>query len=380
MHMSIISLYVAATSFVVDVGVVAHVQLEHDLGRTHQDMVTSTALNYAGLSLASIVLIPLAYRYGRRPIYLVGALLQVLASVCMAKVTSKYQYMACSTVICIGAAASQTLVPLTIADLFFVHQFATMNGVFIFAQGAGAFLGPVAAGFMVEWQGWRWSWLLTAMLLAVAFFLLLFLLEESTFVPTAPAETTESLDDEIVFPRPLSMGCASRNIDLVNINRTMGRTSLELPPAPKSLGQRFALVTKTKRPIKERFLSPFVIILTFPAVAYASLTCGAIVTWLAMYNHIAQVKLFEDPYDFNPKDMGLFRIHLFTGHAIGSLLVSALSDRYMLVLAQKNDGLHHPETRLRFALPGAVLACAGILVFGIGISKVCVHVLCIRRI
>lgn len=45
---------------------------------------------------------------------------------------------------------------MTISDVFFVHQRATANGIFLFMLNVGAFLGPVAAGYDESSQGWRW--------------------------------------------------------------------------------------------------------------------------------------------------------------------------------------------------------------------------------
>lgn len=370
LHFGIVLFYIAVSFMVVDAQLVAHLQITDNLGMNHDDIATASAVKFAGLGLTGIALIPLAYRYGRRPIYLTSALVQIVASTWLAFVDTKYEYLVCSVLVGVGAAATQTLVPMTIADLFFVHQFATMNGWFLFAQGTGAFLGPVAAGYVVMLQGWRWIGAWTAILLGIAFLLILFLLEESTFVPTALDQDIKLKDDDVFFYRPFSYGSTTEHVDLVDINRRMTTKTLELPPGPKTLRQRFALITRTKRPIKERFLAPFVILISFPAVAYAAVTYGSIMAWLAMYEHVAATKLFSAPYNFDAKDMGLFGIPPFIGHSIGSLVIPALSDRWMVKLARQNGGIYQPEMRLRLAIPGAIFTCAGILIFGIGIAKV----------
>lgn len=337
---------------------------------SHDDIATAIAARFAALGLTGIALIPLAYRYGRRPIYLASALVQIIASTWLANVATKNEYLGCSVMFGVGEAANQTLVHMTIADLFFVHQFATKIGWFLFAQGTGVFLGPVASGHIVMLQGWRWIGTWTAILLVISFVLILFLLEESTFVPTAPDQDTRLNDEEVILCRPFSYGRTTEHVDLVDINRRMAIKVLDLPPGPKTLTQRFALITRTKRPIKERFLAPFVILISFPAVAYAAVTCGSVVAWLEVSQHVAAAKLFSAPYNFDSKDMGLFGIPSFIGHSIGSLVTPLLTDRWMVKWARQNGGIYQPEMRLRFAIPGAVFTCAGILTFGIGIAKV----------
>ncbi|KAJ6125274.1 hypothetical protein N7471_012591 [Penicillium samsonianum] len=53
----------------------------------------------------------------------------------------------------IGSAISEIIVLITIADMFFVHQHATMTGWHVIIQCTGAYLGPVASGYIVVSQG-----------------------------------------------------------------------------------------------------------------------------------------------------------------------------------------------------------------------------------
>ncbi|TWU73853.1 hypothetical protein ED733_005518 [Metarhizium rileyi] len=370
LHFGIVILYTFVTFLLLDEGPpVAYVDLQTDLSMRDDDNALQRAFTFVGLGLAGIAFIPLAYRYGRRPIYLMSALTQVLASLWMASVRTKYEFFVSSAVAGAAGSVSQTLVSMTVTDMFFVHQFATMNGLFLFAQGAGAFLAPAVAGYIVEYQGWRWVYRWTSILLGLVFLLMLFCLEESTFVPAPPSKLVEP-ESEDVFDRPVSCGSTAGHVDLVNINRTMAMKVTDIPAPPKTWRQRFALMTRTGRPIKKRFISPFVVVASFPAVTYAAVTYGSVMAWLSIYEVATAVTLFKTPYSFRATHMGLFELSPFIGHTIGSLLVSALSDRWIVHLARKNGGIYHPEMRLWFAIPGAVLTCAGILIYGIGIVKV----------
>ncbi|KAK2589515.1 hypothetical protein QQS21_012808 [Conoideocrella luteorostrata] len=380
LHFGIVVIYVCMTFFLVDMPQVAIPYLQRDLFISDEELSLGRTLNFVGLGLGGICLIPLAYRYGRRPIYLLSALIQVPAAIWLGNVTSKYEFFVSSFLVSFGAAVTQTLVPMTITDMFFIHQFATMNGWFLFSQGTGSFLGQVVTGFIVQNHGWRWAWRCAAILLSFTFFVMLFMLEESTFVPLAPNEDGKVHDEELFFNRPFSYGSTTDGhdpIDLVDINRTMAAPAQaqadtqtpSLPPRPKTLRQRFALVTATKRPIQRRFLAPFVILCTFPAVAYAAVTYGATMAWLTMCYHVAARKLVATPYNFNSRDMGLFGLAPFIGHTIGSLAIPALSDIWIVKLARQNGGIYHPEMRLRLAIPAGVVTWAGILFFGLAAAN-----------
>lgn len=375
LHMGVVVVFVSVTFWFLGTPQVVTVQLRDDLGMDSDDIALSFVFNFIGLGLAGVGLIPLAYRYGRRSMYLISALIQIGASIWLGSVTTKYEYFVCMLIAGMGASVTQTLVPMTIADMFFVHQFATMNGWYLFAQGTGAFLGPAISGKVVKTAGWRWVWWTHGVVLSVAFIGILFLLEESTFVPNDREDKKNKADGEelFFFNRPVSYGsndgAANNHVDLVDINRTMAMRVPELPPLPKTLRQRFALITKTKRPIGKRFLAPFVILVTFPAVAYVALTYGAVMAWLAMFQHVAVTVLGKAPYNFDSEGIGLFSLAPFIGHTIGVVVVPMLSDRWMLRLARQNGGIYHPEMRLRIAVPGAIFTFIGILMFGLSTAK-----------
>ena len=56
----------------------------------------------------------------------------------------------------LAGAIAETIAQMSIADMFFVHQRGTANGIYIVMVNIGAFLAVVPAGFSAASQGWRW--------------------------------------------------------------------------------------------------------------------------------------------------------------------------------------------------------------------------------
>ncbi|EXJ90707.1 hypothetical protein A1O1_03811 [Capronia coronata CBS 617.96] len=90
----------------------------------------------------------------------------------------------------IGGAVSETIVQITIADLFFVHHHAAMNALYVLVTSIGAFLGPVAAGYVVDSQGWRWMFWWCVIFFAVTLVLVIFFFEESKYVAVLQGHAT----------------------------------------------------------------------------------------------------------------------------------------------------------------------------------------------
>ncbi len=351
------------------------------------ELAVATSFRYIGMALTAVLFIPLAYKYGRRPLYLVSLLLQLAAAIWMALVRRHWEYRAANCLAGAGAVVAQALVPMTITDLFFIHQFASVYGLAVFAQGLGCFIGPILSSEIVTQHGnnWRWMpWSMAATFGAMAV-LVFFGAEESTFVPNidnqvaAKSQEEEQMNNFYNRPVPYALtswystdsNAAEEHdmMDLVNINRTAGTGAyLDLPPGPRPLRQRFAFVTPTGRPIRRRFLSAFVILGRFPGVIYAALTYGFLMAWLSLFSQVVQTQLTQAPYNLDHHGLALLDLGPLLGHFLGSLIVPPLSDYWIVAKARRSGGMYEPEMRLWFALGGGVFVAAGILIFGLGIK------------
>ncbi|KAJ4147527.1 hypothetical protein LMH87_002039 [Akanthomyces muscarius] len=385
-HFGIILIYVGVTFASVDLSLLRDSQLAIDLSMNASQLAVSTAFRYIGMALTAALFIPFAYKYGRRPVYLLSLLIQLAAAIWMGLVRHTWEYRAANLLTGAGAVVAQALMPMTITDLFFTHQFASAYGAVVFAQGVGCFVGPMLTSEIVSRHGgdWRWMpWAMAATFGATAV-LVFFGVEESTFVPNidnqVAAKTRQEEAENNFYNRPVSYAASSRYstaddaadvLDLVDMNRRAARTSaayLDLPPGPRPLRQRFAFVTPTGRPIRQRFLSAFVILGLFPGVVYAALTYGFLMAWLSMFAQVVQLQMTQAPYNLDRRGLALLDLGPLLGHFLGSLIVPPLSDYWIAARARRNGGVYEPEMRLWFALGGGVFVAAGILIFGLGIA------------
>lgn len=267
----------------------------------------------------------------------------------------------------LGGAISEIIVQITVADMFFVHQHATMNGWYVMIQSTGAFLGPVASGYIVNSQGWRWMWWWCVIFFGVTLLCVIFFFEESKFVAV--------LDGQCV-------ALASQGSDAEKFNgknqaggegvpRT-GTTHVAMNSSikPKTYLQRMALVTPTRESPWPHFYQPIIALFAFPAVGYTAITYGSTMAWFAIMTSLQASDLLLPPYNFDPIAVGLMNLAPFAGAALGFLFGGYLSDRSILWLSKKNHGIYEPEMRLWLAIPIAILAPAAILMFGLGLSYV----------
>ena len=90
--------------------------------------------------------------------------------------------------------------PLTISiDLFFERNYASAMAVYAAFLSGGSQIGPMIAGFLIEARGWRWFFILCAIIAAVNFLTTIFMLPETIYEPDEDEirEPTEEIEKDI---------------------------------------------------------------------------------------------------------------------------------------------------------------------------------------
>ena len=90
------------------------VDLNNEVGYSYVALNNSYALCCAGLSVGCVLLIPVALKYGRRPVYVLSAICFTGFSVWMAKWRTMADLYASSTLIGVAAAVNEALFQVTV--------------------------------------------------------------------------------------------------------------------------------------------------------------------------------------------------------------------------------------------------------------------------
>lgn len=155
-NFSLVCFYTLMVFVNLDIGTVVWGDTQEDLGYTLSQNTWGFGLNTLGLAFGCILFIPFALKYGRRPVYILSAAADLATAIWQAKMQTVGDLYGSNLISGLAGAISETICQMTIADMYFVHQRGTANGVFIVMVNIGAFLSPVAAGFSAQNQGWRW--------------------------------------------------------------------------------------------------------------------------------------------------------------------------------------------------------------------------------
>ncbi|KAJ5678735.1 hypothetical protein N7462_006979 [Penicillium macrosclerotiorum] len=367
LNYTLVSFFVLWTFVQLDIGFTAWGPLETELGFSVDILNAGSAVNYGGLAIGCFFFIPLVHKYGRRPIYLFSTALQLASCIWQAQTYTVGSFIGANLISGLGGAISEVVAQVTVADLFFVHQHATMNEWFVIFQSAGAFLGPVASGYIVDSQGWRWMWWWCVIFFAVTLVCVIFLFEESKYVPVLDGQSIPPLSgSDSVVP-----GDGTKNkisADDPTAERLTIPVAINIDIKPKTYSERMTLMTVTNESLLPHFWQPILTLLTFPAVTYAAITYGSTLAWFAIMTSLQATYMLLPPYNFDAIGIGLMNLAPFVGAVLGFPFGGFLSDKSILWLSKKNGGIYEPEMRLWLALPAAVLGPASILMFGLGLA------------
>lgn len=356
-HFILVNFYVFLTFVELCLGGAAWQAYQQELNFSVAFLNETVAYNYLGLACGCIFLVPFVYKYGRRPIYIFSSVVQLGSCILLALTRNEGDMIAGNLLSGFGGAISEIIAQITIADVFFVHQHAAMNGWFLFAQSTGGTLGPVASGYIVDGQGWRWIWWWCVVLFAINLVLVIFFFEESKYSVATPYQATVRSSEEMAT----HLAKSGSDAEHCHYNET---------PKRKSHLRRLTLVKKTDGAIWKDFYRPLVPLFKFAAIAYAAVTFGTLSITFAVITSIMSVYLFEPPYNFSASSVGLMNIALFVT-SIPALAFGGYGNDFLILwLSKRNRGIYEPEMRLWLALPMAIVCPAGILMAGLTISYV----------
>ncbi|KAF6803184.1 major facilitator superfamily transporter [Colletotrichum musicola] len=343
-------------------------QMTADLGVTVEQLSNAQSAQLAGLATGCVFFIPFAVKYGRRPAYLASTAVLAAAAWWTSAMRSYPELIATAVVTGLAGAVNETAVQMTIADLFFVHQRGSANGIYFVAVMTGSFLTPLAAGVQAAGQGWRWSYYALSIALTVLFVIFVFLYEETKYVP--PVTLSRNAEAVIDSETPGEREKNSTNNTEITDKHGFDPGHLQSTPAIdqntriNTYRECLRLLTPTPESLTSVLLLPLRAI-ALPHVAFTALQFASGVCWLVLYMSVSSVVFSAPPYNFDTAAVGYMTLGPFVGNVLGSLYGGPLADWSVLWLARRNGGIFEPEMRLYPLFLPVVAMAGGIVMFGV---------------
>ncbi|KAL1840429.1 hypothetical protein VTK73DRAFT_3759 [Phialemonium thermophilum] len=289
---------------------------------------TTTVIISVGIS--PLLWTPLANVYGRRPIYLISAVIGIVATVGSGVAKSWATLIVARAFSGVGVGAAMALGAATVNDMFFLHERGTKMGVWTVFLTNGSHVAPVIGGYLAQRAGVRWCYYLPAIVNSVSFVVMLFALPETLFSRSEKslAEHKERTYWEMLF-------AFRRN----------------------ALHDRSFKARDIVRPFE---------MLVYPSVTLTFVYYIVSFAYSSILPAVTVAILFTKIYHFQTGAIGLMLgLPLLVGSALGEFLSGPFSDWVVYRYAKRHGGHRKPEARLPAALGSLLLCPAGIIIYGV---------------
>lgn len=307
---------------------------------------------------------PIIVKYGRRPVY-IGCYGAYCACCAWAGVAKSYgSELAARIFLGFFSSAGLSVAPLTIADLFFLHERGAIMAWYTTALNSGAALGNVITGLITIHHDWRTAYYVSTALIGFCFVLMVFTMPETSF-NRATSDTSIQFNSGPNEKSSVSLseekGEDLSRIQTYQLRRPTGNK--------KSYVQELALFNGTfsSEPLLKIFIRPFGVILLPPVFWATMVTSVAVGFVVAVNTNIGGA--FQVAYHFKTWQVGLVYISAMIGALLGIFWGGIFSDWVANLFTKRNGGVREPEMRLPAFMVPLVCLTLGLALYGVGVQK-----------
>lgn len=368
-NMTIVSLYTLMCYALLCIAVPSWTTMSKDLNFSFDEFNNSYALSLATTGIGCVLFIPLAIDYGRRPVYIISGFAMILFSAWSAKMTSVWELYVTQVIQGLATSTAEIIVQMTISDMFFVHERASMNGMYLVFCYLGNNMAQVAGGYITLSQGWRWNYWWCLIIMTALQILILLSFEETKYIRNNPARPTSIAFDKLQEARFADI---ERQQQLNNNSNSSSRPWIDATIPKRTYLQILSFYTKTDAPEKSlwrKWVGPCIIVFKFPLVTFVAIQYGFSVAWTCIMSTTASLYLGKEPYMFSSGAIGNINISPFVGTVLGTIIGGILCDFSVVQLSKWNQGFFKPEYRLYSAILPSLAMIGSLFMYGYGFHR-----------
>lgn len=330
-------------------------QLVAAISKTAYFFTTTALLQGTG----NLIWMPLVNKYGRRPIYLASYTLYLACAIWAACTYTYGSFLAARILMGFAAGAAETMAPLSIADVFFLHERGTVMAMYSASLVSGVSGGIIIAGLITINHNWRYIYYVAIALIGATTILAYFTFPETAYRrDIEPISSTENVQTISDIPDEKQTASSSTHLEAA--------TNI---PARKSYIQRLAVFsgTYTTESFWKLFVRPFGLIL-LPPILWTSLVQSATIGFIvAVTSNVASA--YSTTYNMQPYQTGLCFIAAIIGALIGVFCGGQVGDMTADFFTKRNGGIREPEMRLPAITISLITTPLALILYGVGIEK-----------
>ncbi|KAK5790809.1 hypothetical protein VI817_008096 [Penicillium citrinum] len=333
-------------------------------GHTTTEVVWLGTFPSLFVGVGNYLILPLGLVYGRRPAAIISIVVLLAATVGCAVSQTFEQHLGLRILQGLATGATESLLPLMLAEVTFVHQRGLVYGVYWATQNVVTSALNLASSYEAAALGWRWFY--WVYVIAVGFGLFIVVL---TCFETKYQRRAQVLDGQVVVTDQFGvtqvltgeqaevyLQALEEADDYVLPDETrLKKTYIQmLKPWGKPSPNPFRVVITSWLHMFEAFGSPGILYATL----LASVVLGSSVGMSLTYDTVLQ------GYGWPAKSVGLINLGGVFGGFGGMLYAGVFGDWFILQMAKRNNGVHIPEHRLLLFIAPGILVIVSLVLYG----------------
>ena len=348
---------------------------EFDVGLTQVANFTGVSILVLGFS--NFLWVPLAESFGRRFVFIASTLVSLGANIWHAVAPSYHSYLGSCVLDGLGSGPGETLMPMVIADVLFLHERGRYMTFYFMTYNASLQLSPVVIGAMTQNVGWRnFFWLNVAMRGALIVAALFFFPEtrwgrggnhkNENVANSKEGETNlgavENMENVEDGKNRGSLTKARGNYVHIDNYYSIGT------PAKKQFKLWQAANTTVVFGLIRDFWVPIKIFF-FPIVCFGGMAFTTSASQYLFINLTQSQMLESPPYNFSGLQVGFTNFAAFIGAVIGLITAGPISDWISMRATIRNKGIREPEMRLPALIPYILIMVIGNVIIAVGVDR-----------
>ncbi|KAI1333411.1 MFS general substrate transporter [Xylariaceae sp. FL0255] len=302
--------------------------------------------------LGNFIWVPLGNKFGRRPVYIFSYSIFLIFSLWTVFEHRYANFVVARVLVGFGSGAAECLAPLTIADIFFLHERGKITAIYTGFLSVGVSFGIVVSGLVTIHYPWRDIYKGLTVVIAIVLVLAVFTFPETAFSRDYDGTTQMSTRDRDDH---------SQISSAANPPRSAGKAK------PYLHGLKLFRGTLTKESMTKMILRPLGLII-LPPVLWAALVESVTIGFLvAVTTNVPSA--YESTYNFETYQIGLTYFSSVIGALIGIPAGGQLGDVVADYLTRCNGGVRNPEMRLPAMVLSLFTCPLALILYGVGIQN-----------
>lgn len=374
-HFALISFITALTAATSNSAGAAQDSLNEAYGISYDSMNTGAGVLFIFIGWSCIVFAPASSLYGRRITYMICILCGFGGTIWFALSKRTADTIWSQMFVGISEACAEAQVQQSLSDIFFQHQLGSVLTVYILATSVGSFLGPLIAHLISDSQSFRWVGWWGAIISGGLLIVIIFACEETAFERAKYStvyESTEISEASKEFKDTKYINETSTEAQEIHLEKQIQDFTEEkkLP-----YRKRVAIITPASYLIGtgfKQYLNRFVLyfkVFTFPAVWLSGILWGLQDAYMTFFLTTQDTYFSGPPWNKSETGVAIMNVATLIGAVVGCLVSGILSDKHVLWMAKRNDGILEPEFRLWLLFITLVVSPAGLIMFGVGSER-----------